>query len=119
MDAALRTTDGVRRRVVERTPGAPNDDVVSGDILFGELQLLACARRDRWLGAFSTPSGEDLRRNTDGSRTFEAAPLPALSSASLPAIAAPSYTALACAGATACTALGAGATGEVATATSG
>jgi hypothetical protein len=70
VDAALRTTDGVRWRVVERTPGAPNGDVVSGGILFGQLQLLACARRDRWLGAFSTPSGEDLRRSTDNGRTW-------------------------------------------------
>ncbi len=70
VDAALRTTDGVHWRVVEQTPGATNGGVVSGGILFGELQLLACAKRDRCLGAFSTPSGEDLRRSTDGGRTW-------------------------------------------------
>ena len=42
---------------------------------------LACARRDRWLGAFSTPSGEDLRRSTDNGRT-RGAPSPAARSTS-------------------------------------
>ncbi len=66
----LSTTDGVHWRVVEQTPGPTSGGVVSGGILFGELQLLACADRDRCLGAFSTPSGEDLRRSIDGGRTW-------------------------------------------------
>ncbi len=66
----LSTTDGAHWRVVEQTPGPTSGGVVSGGILFGELQLLACADRDRCLGAFSTPSGEDLRRSTDGGRTW-------------------------------------------------
>lgn len=66
----LSTTDGTHWSVVERTPGPGAGGLVSGGILFGQLQMLSCAARDRCVGAFTLPTATSLRLSTDGGRRW-------------------------------------------------
>lgn len=56
----LATTDGTQWSLRFSTPGPDNGGVVSGGMLFGELQLFTCASALRCVAVVSTPNGNGV-----------------------------------------------------------